>query len=91
MRGGRRLPAQFQAADFDVLDGTRAEVKFIPLSGMTAMLIGVYQGLFASAVELGIADDARAEALRTEILEATADGRYYRLTPIVVGAWRHPR
>ena len=88
MRAGRQLPAQFEAADLGVPDGTRAEVKFIPLSGMAAMLIGVYQGLFASAVELGIADDARAEAFKTEILEATADGRYYCLTPILVCAWR---
>ena len=42
MRAGRQLPAQFLAADLDVPDGTRAEVKFIPLSGMTAMLISVY-------------------------------------------------
>ena len=91
MRSGSRLPAQFQAADFDVPDGTRAEVKFIPLSGTTATLIGIYQGLFSSAVELGIADDARAQAFKTEILEATADGRYYCLTPILVGAWRRPR
>ena len=35
-------------------------------SDMAAMLIGVYQGLFASAVELGIADDTRAEAFKTE-------------------------
>jgi SAM-dependent methyltransferase len=88
MRAGRQLPAQFEAADLGVPDGTQAEVKFIPLSGMAAMLIGVYQGLFASAVELGIADDARAEAFKTEILEATADGRYYCLTPILVCAWR---
>jgi len=55
---------------------------------MAPMLIGVYQGLFASAVELGIADEARAKAFKTEISEATADGRYYCLTPILVGAWR---
>ncbi len=75
MRAGRQLPAQFEAANLGVPDGTRAEVKFIPLSGMAATLTGVYQGLFASAMELGIADDTRAEAFKTEVLEATADGR----------------
>nr|WP_244500342.1 methyltransferase domain-containing protein [Methyloceanibacter methanicus] len=88
LRAGRQLPAQFEAAGLGIPDGTRAEVKFLPMSGMAAMLIGVYQGLFASAVELGIADDARAEAFKREIAEATADGRYYCVTPILIGAWR---
>jgi hypothetical protein len=52
------------------------------------MLIGVYQGLFGSAVELGIADPARAEAFKLEMTEAAADGRYYCLTPILIGAWK---
>ena len=86
LRAGRQLPAQFEAADIGAPDGTRSEVKFLPLGDMAAMLIGVYQGLFASAVELGIADSARAEKFRTEMAEAAADGRYYCITPILIGA-----
>jgi hypothetical protein len=52
------------------------------------MLIGVYQGLFGAGAELGIADPARAEAFKADIAEAAADGRYYCLTPILVGAWK---
>jgi hypothetical protein len=52
------------------------------------MLIGVYQGLFSAAAELGIADPVRAEAFRRDMAEAAADGRYYCLTPILIGAWR---
>ena len=56
LRAGRQLPAQFEAAGLGVPDGTLADVKYLPLKDMAAMLIGVYQGLFASAAELGIAD-----------------------------------
>ena len=51
------------------------------------MLIGVYQSLFASAVELGIADPVRAEAFKADMTEAGEDGRYYCLTPILIAAW----
>ncbi len=88
LRAGRQLPAQFEAAGLGAPDGTPAEVKYIPLSDMAAMLIGVYQGLFASSVDLGIADQARAEAFRQDMAEAAADGRYYCLTPILIGAWK---
>jgi SAM-dependent methyltransferase len=88
LRAGRQLPAQFEAAGIGVPDGTLAEVKYIPLSDMAAMLIGVYQGLFASAVDLGLADHARAEAFKQDMAEAAADGRYYCLTPILIGAWK---
>jgi SAM-dependent methyltransferase len=88
LRAGRQLPAQFEAAGIGAPDGTLAEVKYIPLSDMAAMLIGVYQGLFASGVELGIADRERAEAFKADITEAGADGRYYCLTPILIGAWK---
>jgi len=88
LRAGRQLPAQFEAADIGAPDGTRSEVKFLPLSDMAAMLIGVYQGLFASAVELGIADSARAGKFRADMAEAAADGRYYCITPILIGAWK---
>ncbi|HUU66765.1 MAG TPA: methyltransferase domain-containing protein [Methyloceanibacter sp.] len=88
LRAGRQLPAQFEAAGIGVPDGTLAEVKYLPLSRMAAMLIGVYQGLFASAAELGIADTARAEAFKRDMAEAGADGRYYCLTPILIGAWK---
>jgi len=88
MRAGRQLPAQFEAAGIGTPDGTLAEVKYLPLGQMAAMLTGVYQGLFASAVELGIADTARAEAFKRDIAEAGADGRYYCLTPILIGAWK---
>jgi hypothetical protein len=88
LRAGRQLPAQFEAAGLGLPDGTMAEVKYIPLSDMAAMLIGVYQALFASAVELGIADPARAEAFKVDMSEAGADGRYYCLTPILIAAWK---
>jgi SAM-dependent methyltransferase len=88
LRAGRQLPAQFEAAGIGVPDGTTADVKYLPLSDMAPMLIGVYQGLYASALELGIADPARSEAFRKDMAEAGADGRYYCLTPILIGAWK---
>jgi len=88
LRAGRQLPAQFEAAGLGVPDGIRAEVKYLPLKDMAAMLIGVYQGLFASAVELGIADPVRAEQFKADIADAGADGRYYCLTPILIAAWK---
>jgi ubiquinone/menaquinone biosynthesis C-methylase UbiE len=88
LRAGRQLPAQFEAAGLGAPDGTNAEAKFLPLNDIAQMLIGVYQGLFGSAVELGIADPARAEAFKFEMTEAAADGRYYCLTPILIGAWK---
>jgi len=88
LRAGRQLPAQFEAAGMGTPDGTLAEVKYIPLSEMAAMLIGVYQGLFASAVELGLADSVCADAFKKDMTEAAADGRYYCLTPILIGAWK---
>jgi ubiquinone/menaquinone biosynthesis C-methylase UbiE len=88
LRAGRQLPAQFEAAGLGAPDGTNAEAKFLPLKDIAQMLIGVYQGLFGSAVELGIADPARAEAFTVEMTEAAADGRYYCLTPIMIGAWK---
>jgi len=88
LRAGRQLPAQFEAAGMGTPDGTLAKVKYIPLSDMAAMLIGVYQGLFAAGVELGLADRARADAFVDDMAEAAADGRYYCLTPILIGAWK---
>ncbi|MGH6735424.1 MAG: methyltransferase domain-containing protein [Methyloceanibacter sp.] len=88
LRAGRQLPAQFEGVGIGAPDGTLADVKFLPLSDMAAMLIGVYQGLFASAVELGIADRALAEAFKTDMAEAAADGRYYCLTPTLIGVWK---
>ena len=88
LRAGRQLPAQFEAAGLGLPDGTLADVKFLPLKDMAAMLIGVYQGLFGAAAELGIADPARAETFKADMAEAAADGRYYCLTPILVGAWK---
>jgi ubiquinone/menaquinone biosynthesis C-methylase UbiE len=88
LRAGRQLPAQFEAAGLELPDGTSAEAKFLPLSAISQMLIGVYQSLFASAAEFGIADPARAEAFTAEMTEAGADGRYYCLTPILIGAWK---
>ena len=88
LRAGRQLPAQFEAAGMGTPDGTLAEVKYSPLSDMAAMLIGVYQGLFAAGVELGLADRARADAFVDDMAEAAADGRYYCLTPILIGAWK---
>lgn len=88
LRAGRQLPAQFEAAGLGLPDGTHAEAKYLPLKDMAAMLIGVYQGLFASAAELGIADATRAGAFRADMGEAAADGRYYCLTPILIAAWK---
>ncbi|MBK5197752.1 MAG: methyltransferase domain-containing protein [Methyloceanibacter sp.] len=88
LRAGRQLPAQFEAAGLGLPDGTLAEAKFLPLKDMASMLIGVYQGLFASAAELGIADTTRAAAFKSEMAEAAEDGRYYCLTPILIAAWK---
>jgi protein-L-isoaspartate O-methyltransferase len=88
LRAGRQLPVQFEAAGLGWPDGTTADVKYLPLSDMAPMLIGVYQGLFASAIELGIADPARAEAFKTDMAAAGTDGHYYCLTPILIGAWK---
>jgi hypothetical protein len=88
LRAGRQLPAQFEAAGIGLPEGTTAEAKFLPLKDMAAMLIGVYQGLFAAAAELGIGDSARAEAFKKDMTEAAEDGRYYCLTPILIGAWK---
>jgi hypothetical protein len=88
LRAGRQLPAQFEAAGLGLPDGTSAEAKFIPLKDMAQLLIGVYQGLFASAGELGIADARRADQFKQDMAEAAADGRYYCLTPILIGAWK---
>jgi ubiquinone/menaquinone biosynthesis C-methylase UbiE len=88
LRAGRQLPAQFEAAGIGLPDGTLTEAKYLPLKDMAAMLVGVYQGLFASAAELGIADPVKAEAFKADIAEAGADGRYYCLTPILIAAWK---
>jgi SAM-dependent methyltransferase len=88
LRAGRQLPAQFEAAGLGLPDGTNAEAKFLPLKDLAQMLIGVYQGLFAAAAELGIADATRAEAFKADMEEAGSDGRYYCLTPILIGAWK---
>ncbi len=88
LRAGRQLPAQFEAAGLGLPDGTLAEAKFLPLKDMASMLIGAYQGLFASAAELGIADTTRAAAFKSEMAEAAEDGRYYCLTPILIAAWK---
>ena len=88
LRAGRQLPAQFEAAGLGLPDGTLAEAKYLPLKDIAPMLIGVYQGLFASAAELGIADPTRAEQFKTDMADAAADGRYYCLTPILIAAWK---
>jgi len=88
LRAGRQLPAQFEAAGLGVPDGTAAEAKFLPLKDMAQMLIGVYQSLFPAAAALGIADQARADQFKADMAEAGSDGRYYCLTPILVGAWK---
>ena len=88
LRAGRQLPAQFEAAVLGLPDGTLAEAKYLPLKEMAPMLIGVYQGLFGAAAELGIADATRAEGFKADMAEAAADGRYYCLTPILIAAWK---
>jgi 2-polyprenyl-3-methyl-5-hydroxy-6-metoxy-1,4-benzoquinol methylase len=88
LRAGRQLPAQFEAAGLGTPDGTNAEAKFLPLKDIGQMVIGVYQQLFAEATPLGLSDPVRAEAFKVEMTEAAADGRYYCLTPILIGAWK---
>ena len=88
LRAGRQLPAQFEAAGLGAPEGTDAEVKFLPLAVMAPMLIGVYEGLFASGTTLGIADETLATAFRRDMAEAAADGRYYCLTPTLISAWK---
>jgi len=88
LRAGRQLPMQFEAAGLGLPDGTLAEAKFIQLKDMAAMLVGVYQSLFVSATELGMADPVRAELFKVDIAEGAEDGRYYCLTPILIGAWK---
>jgi hypothetical protein len=88
MRAGRQLPAQFEAAGLGVPDGTHAAVNFLPLSQMGAMLVGVYDGLYAAGAALGLADPARAAAFREEMAAAAADGRYYCMTPVLIAAWK---
>lgn len=88
LRAGRQLPAQFEAAGLGLPDGTDACAKFLPLKDMAQMLIGVYQSLFASAAEFGLADPVRAEAFKLDMTEAGEDGRYYCLTPILIAAWK---
>jgi SAM-dependent methyltransferase len=88
LRAGRQLPAQFEAVGLGAPEGTEAEVKFLPLAIMAPMLIGVYEGLFASGTTLGIADETLASAFRKEMAEAAADGRYYCLTPTLISAWK---
>jgi len=88
LRAGRQLPAQFEAVGLGAPEGTEAEVKFLPLAILAPMLIGVYEGLFASGTTLGIADETLASAFRKEMAEAAADGRYYCLTPTLISAWK---
>jgi SAM-dependent methyltransferase len=88
LRAGRQLPAQFEAAGLGHPEGTDAELKFLPLAVMAPMLVGVYEGLFASGAELGIADETLAAGFRKDMAEAAADGRYYCLTPILISAWK---
>ncbi len=88
MRAGRQLPAQFEAAGLGTPDGTDAAVHFLPLSGMSDMLIGVYDGLYAAGVELGLADPLKARTFRADMQEAAADGRYFCLTPVLLAAWK---
>lgn len=88
LRAGRQLPAQFEAAGLGTADDTNAEAKFLPLKDIGQMVIAVYQQLFAEATPLGLADPIRAEAFKVEMTEAAADGRYYCLTPILIGAWK---
>jgi ubiquinone/menaquinone biosynthesis C-methylase UbiE len=88
MRAGRQLPAQFEAAGLGTPDGTAASVNFLPLAAMSNMLIGVYDGLYAAGVELGLADPVRASQFREEMADAGEDGRYYCLTPVLIAAWK---
>jgi ubiquinone/menaquinone biosynthesis C-methylase UbiE len=88
LRAGRQLPAQFEAAGLGTPDGTDAAVHYLPLAQIAGMLIGVYDGLYAAAAELGLADPLRASQFREDMAEAGADGRYYCLTPVLIAAWK---
>jgi ubiquinone/menaquinone biosynthesis C-methylase UbiE len=87
-RAGRQLPAQFEAAGLGPPDHAAAAAHFLPLAAMGDMLIDVYDGLFATGAELGIADAPRAAQFRQEMKEAAADGRYWCLPPILISAWK---
>jgi ubiquinone/menaquinone biosynthesis C-methylase UbiE len=86
LRAGRQLPVQFDVAGLGTPDGTHAAVHFLPLSQLAQMLIGVYDGLYAAGAELGLADPARAASFRIEMAQAGEDGRYFCLTPVLIGA-----
>jgi ubiquinone/menaquinone biosynthesis C-methylase UbiE len=86
LRAGRQLPAQFEAAGLGAPDGTHAAVHFPPLAEMAAMMIGVYDSLYAAGAEFGLADPVRASAFRADMMEAGEDGRYYCLTPVLIAA-----
>jgi ubiquinone/menaquinone biosynthesis C-methylase UbiE len=88
LRAGRQLPVQFEAAGLGLPDHTLAAAHFLPLAEIADMLIDVYDGLFAAAAALGIADSARATQFRQEMQAAGADGRYWCLTPILISSWK---
>jgi ubiquinone/menaquinone biosynthesis C-methylase UbiE len=88
MRAGRQLPEQFEGAGLGQPDGTAAVVKFVPLSEMADMFIGVYRSLYETAAKLGLTNMARAGAFAADMAEAGRDGRYFCLTPSLIAAWK---
>jgi len=87
MRQGRQLPAQFAAAGLEEIAGLHSEVRFVPLSRMADMLLGVYRSLFDAAQALGLADEAKKEQFETDLKAAAEDGNHFCLTPTLIAAW----
>ena len=84
---GANSRARSQAAGLgDAVLPTLPAVYFLPLAEMAAMMIGVYDSLYAAGAEFGLADPVRASAFRAYMMEAGEDGRYYCLTPVLIAA-----
>ncbi|ODA67912.1 Demethylmenaquinone methyltransferase [Methyloligella halotolerans] len=87
MHEGRELPAQFAAAGMETLSDTHSEVRFLPLSEMAGMLLGVYCSLFDAGRELGLVDDAQKEQFEADLRAASESGDYFCLTPSLIAVW----
>ncbi len=87
MRQGRQLPAQFAAAGLEEIAGLHSEVRYLPLSQMAGMLLGVYRSLFDAAFDLGLTDEAKKEQFETDLKAAAEAGNHFCLTPTLIAAW----
>lgn len=87
MHQGRQLPAQFAAAGLERPLDAHSEIRFLRLSEMVEMLIGVYRSLFDAAQSLGLTDEAKKARFETDLQAAGAEGRYFCLTPTLLATW----